>query len=303
MMSTPLNPGPSNLGYLVFEASDLPRWQAFAVEILGLQEAAHSTAQALALRIDHHEQRVLIERGPGDDLVAAGWALDTEYELEQLVAHIKRAGLAVEPGNHALAARRCVKSLYTCTDPNGIRHELYVGPAMAPMDQPFRSRVLKSHFVAGQLGVGHYVGIAHNKADTHRFYHEVLGLRVSDYIVGEVAPGGPLLDATFYHSATGRHHSAAIAEIPMPKKIHHFMVEVADMNDVGLAYHRCVKAGVPLMMGLGHHPNDGMFSFYAVTPSGFGVEVGWGGAIIDDSRWEVRTYSRLSDWGHEMAHH
>ena len=60
---------------------------------------------------------------------------------------------------------------------------------MAPMDHPFRSRVLKSHFVAGQLGVGHYVGIANNKVDTHRFYHEVLGLRVSDYIVGEVAPG------------------------------------------------------------------------------------------------------------------
>ena len=57
-------------------------------------------------------------------------------------------------------------------------------------------------------------------------------------------------------------------------------------------------AGVPIMMGPGHHPNDQMFSFYCVTPSGFGLEFGWGGIVIDDDHWEVRTYSQPSDWGH-----
>ena len=77
------------------------------------------------------------------------------------------------------------------------------------------------------------------------------------------------------------------------------MVQVEDMNDVGLAWQRCKAAGVPFLMDLGHHPNDQMFSFYVVTPGGFGPEVGWGGIVIDDDDWEVRSYSQLSDWGHE----
>ncbi|MFD0567797.1 hypothetical protein ACFQ2M_41870 [Kitasatospora saccharophila] len=33
------------------------------------------------------------------------------------------------------------------------------------------------------------------------------------------------------------------------------------------------------------HPNDHMFSFYVRTPSGFSVEYGWGGLLIDDATW------------------
>ena len=79
------------------------------------------------------------------------------------------------------------------------------------------------------------------------------------------------------------------------------MVEVADINDVGLARERCRAAGVPVMMDLGHHPNDGMFSFYAITPGGFALEIGAGGRIIDKHDWQVRSYTRLSDWGHGPA--
>jgi hypothetical protein len=41
-----------------------------------------------------------------------------------------------------------------------------------------------------------------------------------------------------------------------------------------------------------------MFSFYVVTPSGFMIEYGYGGLVIDDRDWEVRSYPQLSDWGH-----
>ena len=55
---------------------------------------------------------------------------------------------------------------------------------------------------------------------------------------------------------------------------------------------------VPLMK---QHPNDQMLSFYARTPSGFAVEVGWGGRKVDDATWQVRTYDRTSTWGHRSA--
>jgi hypothetical protein len=48
----------------------------------------------------------------------------------------------------------------------------------------------------------------------------------------------------------------------------------------------------------GRHPNDGMLSFYGVTPSGFLFELGVDGREVDDRNWEVKTYHSVSDWGH-----
>ncbi len=292
---------PASLGYFIIAAQDIDAWRRFAVDIVGLQEAAAPTPGSLALRLDDQAQRLVIEPGLEDDLSAVGWAMENEAQLEAIAAQIDAANFAIEWGSQALCTARRVERLLSVTDPNGLRHELFYGPAMAPMDQPFRSPLLLSQFVAGALGAGHFVAIAADKNATDHFYRKVLGLRLSDYIRGEIAPGGPILDATFLHAATGRHHSAAFACAPSPRRIHHIMLEVADMNDVGLARQRCKAAAIPFMMELGHHPNDGMFSFYVETPGGFGLEIGSGGRIIDDETWAVRSYTRLSDWGHEPA--
>jgi 2,3-dihydroxybiphenyl 1,2-dioxygenase len=295
--TTPITP--TSLGYFVIEAQDLVTWRRFAVDVIGLPSSDAATPGTLALRLDDHVQRILVETGPADDLVAVGWAFDSEELLEACVRQVAGHGVAIEEGGAALCRARRVERLLMCSDPSGLRHELHYGPAMAPRDQPFRSPLLTGGFVAGRLGAGHYVAAVRDKAVADHFYRRVLGLRLSDYIRGEIAPGGPVLDATFLHAATGRHHSVAFAAVPAPKRIHHIMVEMAEMNDVGLARDRCRAAGVPLMMDLGRHPNDGMFSFYAVTPSGFGLEIGSGGRVIDDTDWEVRSYARLSDWGHQ----
>jgi hypothetical protein len=55
---------------------------------------------------------------------------------------------------------------------------------------------------------------------------------------------------------------------------------------------------VPILRTLGRHANDRMVSFYGVTPSRFAFELGWGARRIDDRDWQVRTYDRISDWGH-----
>ena len=52
------------------------------------------------------------------------------------------------------------------------------------------------------------------------------------------------------------------------------------------------------MQTLGRHPNDGMCSFYAKTPSGFQFELGWGGREVDDATWAPTTYDHISEWGH-----
>ena len=54
---------------------------------------------------------------------------------------------------------------------------------------------------------------------------------------------------------------------------------------------------------LGRHTNDWMTSFYSHTPSGFFVEYGWGGRVIDPATWQPHeTFDGPSFWGHERLH-
>ncbi|WP_022974986.1 VOC family protein [Nevskia ramosa] len=295
----------STLGYVCVSASNLDAWESFAVDILGLHAERRDGGRTLALRMDEYEQRILIAEGVDDDMVAAGWKFDTADALETFVLQLGKRGIRAERCDAALLASRRVERAYTCVDPDGMQHEFFYGPAYAPASRPFRSKVLLGRFVTGELGIGHYVSAAKDYAATIAFHEDALGLKVSDHIRAPLeTPMGTIpFDGTFFHTETGRHHSFATAQIPFPKRIHHVMIEVSDFNDVGLAHDRCIAAGVPIMMGLGHHPNDGMFSFYCVSPSGFAIEFGSGGLVVDDNTWEVRTYSQLSDWGHKSPAH
>lgn len=291
----------SNLGYLVFGARDLSKWEEFAVEIVGLQVGKYDAGHSLGLRMDEYEQRILIEQSNLDDLAAAGWLFDTEGDLEGYVRQLADKGVKVTAGGVELAASRRVEKLYVCEDPNGYLHEFAFGPVYAPLATPFRSSVLVSGFETGALGVGHFLAVACNYKESVAFYRDVLGLRISDFIRQELAPG-LVADAAFFHTRTGRHHSLATCFVPnAPKRLNHFMVQVKALDDVGLAFDRCEKAGVPVYMGIGHHPNDRMVSFYVITPSGFALEFGYGGIVIDDANWEVKSYLQLSDWGHQRG--
>ena len=260
----------SNLAYAVFEVSDLERWEDFATGILGMQAAKPRVGEGLALRMDEYAYRILLQPGVRDDLAAAGWELNSESELEEFVAQARAAGAEVTL-NPELRALRGVEKLYVCADPNGFSHELFFGPSILPVSQPFISKVLSGPgFVTGRLGLGHILPVSKDYEVSASFYQKVLGLKISDYIRAEVAPG-VVVNATFFHSATGRHHSLATGQFPASKILNHFMVQLADMDDVGMAYDRAREAGVPLVLELGHHPNDKMFSFYAQTPSGFAV--------------------------------
>jgi hypothetical protein len=46
-----------------------------------------------------------------------------------------------------------------------------------------------------------------------------------------------------------------------------------------------------------------VISFYANTPSGFFVEYGFGGRVIDPATWQPHeTFDGPSFWGHERLH-
>jgi 2,3-dihydroxybiphenyl 1,2-dioxygenase len=272
------------------------------VTLLGMQLGRRSP-DGFTLRTDEKAHRWIITAGPADDLVVSGYEVESEESLDKLVADLTEAGVEVAEGGAELAAARRVDRLVGVTDPMGNRIELVTG--LADADTPFHSEVLLSRFVTGTGGAGHHVLLSKGvpREEYMAFYEGLLGFRISDIIVEELAPG-VVADLIFLH-CNPRHHSVAFGDMPHAKKTHHFMVEVTDIRDVGLAYDRCMDAQQPFEMTLGMHPNDHMFSFYVRTPSGFSVEYGWGGLLIDDETWQVRTIDRLHSWGHrppEVVH-
>jgi 2,3-dihydroxybiphenyl 1,2-dioxygenase len=289
--------GVNQLGYIVIEANDLAAWETFGTDILGLQ-LAHKNQKSLAFRMDDYEQRIAVVQGPADDLVVSGWEVSSEAGLADIVQRLKAAGVVVNDGSLELAAERHVERLVTCVDPDGNGVEIYYGPKLT--NAPFQSKVLRSAFVTGNQGLGHFFLISKkDRQTTLDFYVGLLGFKLSDYIRQVLAPG-IVADAAFLH-CNGRHHTLAAAVMPVPKHIHHLMIEVEDLSDVGFAYDRVNDAKLPLEMTLGMHPNDKMFSFYVRTPSGFAIEFGWGGLVIDDANWSVKSFDRLSEWGHRPS--
>ncbi len=284
------------LGYLGFEVSDLPAWETFAVDLLGLQVARREDDGTFALRMDNLEQRMMVHPGPADDIAYLGFEVAGDAELERLRERLTAEGLTVTEGSSNVAAARRVARLLHVSDPSGIPIELYCGASVAR--EPFRSGVVCSGFVTGDEGVGHVVIVAKDPAATEHFYVDLLGLRLSDRV--RVPMGnGATFDVAFLH-ANPRHHSVGFICAPSyPKKLHHFMVEVGSEDDVGRARDRAGEAGATLSMDLGKHPNDRMLSFYFKTPSGFDVEIGAGAIKVDDATWSVRTYDHPSLWGHK----
>jgi 2,3-dihydroxybiphenyl 1,2-dioxygenase len=130
-----------------------------------------------------------------------------------------------------------------------------------------------------------------------RFYRDVLGLRISDFVRFTPAPQVQL-NIVFFH-CNPRHHSLAFATLPQAsKRLHHFMLQVNALDDVGSTYYLCQDHNVPIVMSLGKHTNDHMVSFYLRTPSGFAVEYGWGAREVDDCSWQVQVHTSGSIWGH-----
>ena len=75
------------------------------------------------------------------------------------------------------------------------------------------------------------------------------------------------------------------------------MMQLNELDDVGFTYDLVQQRGIPIRTPLGKHGNDQMTSFYMISPSGFAVEVGWGGIEIDDATWVAKANDAGRMWG------
>ncbi len=224
----------------------------------------------LALRMDDRKQRLIVHTDEDEGPSFYGWEVADAAALDALAAHLEKNGVKVARGSRALADERRVKDLIVFADPIGNRLEVFHGAEIAT--DPFKPGRSISGFRTGPLGMGHAVLTAERLDDVLPFYTEILNFKLTDYILKPFA-------AYFFH-INPRHHSLAFIDTGK-NGIHHLMVEICYLDDVGQAYDLALRK--PEMIGttLGRHVNDHVTSFYSWSPSKFLVEYGWGGRTID----------------------
>ncbi|MDP3675606.1 MAG: VOC family protein [Novosphingobium sp.] len=289
--------GVKELGYLVIEARDPVAWDSFLTEVAGVMSAGRAPDGAALYRIDERPFRFAIQASERDYLGAAGLEVSADG-YDAMVERLRAAGRPVADFSSDEATARRVERAIRTSDPAGNALELYVGHATD--DVAFVSPAGVSGFVTGALGLGHVVFAAPNFDECHRFYREVLGLGDTD--LPEMPVGDATMRFAFMHAANGRHHSVALGEMPQPPSgCVHIMLEAKSMIDVGKAYDRMRRAGVPQSASLGKHVNDEMTSFYMRTPAGFDLEFGCEGLVIDPASWEATAHTEISVWGHRWS--
>jgi 2,3-dihydroxybiphenyl 1,2-dioxygenase len=242
--------------------------------------------------MDDRRQRLIVTGGEGEGVAFIGWEVADAAALDALASRLEAHGVAVRSASRAVADARHVAELITFQDPDGNRLEVFHGPAVA--SDPFRPGRPLSGFRTGPLGMGHVVINVVDVEPLLPFYRDLLGFQVSDY-------GLTPYKLYFFH-LNGRHHSFAM--IGSGKTgLHHFMVELCSLDDVGQGYDLAELDAGRVAYTLGRHTNDHLTSFYTHSPSGFFVEYGWGGLVIDPATWQPHeTFDGPSFWGHERLY-
>ncbi|MGY3621283.1 VOC family protein [Bradyrhizobium sp. USDA 10063] len=278
------------LGYAGFGAAELDDWREFGTTLVGLQAVERGNS-LLAFRMDDRKQRIVIDPAAPEGSRFFGWEVADAAALDELAIRLEQAGIAVTAEPQALADARHVRGLISFHDPEGNRLEAFHG---AEIDaSPFKPGRAISGFRTGPLGLGHAALTVQRIDPMMAFYVDVLGFGLSDYILKPFR-------AFFFH-VNPRHHSLALIETGK-SGIHHLMVEMFSLDDVGQAYDVALNQPDRIGTSLGRHTNDFMTSFYARTPSSFMIECGWGGGEIDPATWQpYEMQDGPSLWGHERV--
>lgn len=279
----------SALGYIGVTTERTEEWSDFAGGLLGMQQVDRGGRERL-FRMDDRKQRLILSGGP-EGLAFMGWEAPSPQALDDLAARVEAAGHPVR-WEAGLADQRHVARLISFQDPDGNRIEVFYGPEIA--SDPFVPARPISGFKTGALGMGHAVLHVADVGRLLPFYRDLLGFHVTDY-------GLTPFPLYFFH-LNGRHHSFAMVGSGR-RGMHHFMVELQSLDDVGQGYDIAQSDPERVAYSLGRHSNDHMLSFYANTPSGFFVEYGWGARIIEPETWQPHeTHDGPSYWGHERLH-
>lgn len=272
-----------DIRYVRLGTRDKGQTDRFAREILGL-EKVRQEAGASYFRSDSRDHTlVYFEGDPSDHSV--GFELRTADELERAAAELSNRGVHVRAGTPDECEQRHVKAFVHFKDPTGNKIELVVNPHHSGR-RYFPSRD------AGITGFSHVGLCTTDAARDERFWTQVLGARVSDWI-GDA----PLLRIDDVH------HKVAL--FPTTRSgVQHINHQVEGVDDIMRAWYMLKKLDVPIAFGPGRHPTSGAMFLYFRGPDGMIFEYSSGVRLIrpdEEDSYRPRQFPRASEsfcmWG------
>jgi 2,3-dihydroxy-p-cumate/2,3-dihydroxybenzoate 3,4-dioxygenase len=255
----------------------------FAREVLGL-ELARTEAGCSYFRSDNRDHTlVYFEGDPADHTI--GFEVRTVEELDAAGAELSNAGIEVRSGSADECEQRHVNSFIHFKDPTGNKIDLVLGPHHSGR-RYFPGRD------AGITGFSH-VGLCTTDAKRdERFWTQVLGARVSDWI-GDA----PLLRIDDVH------HKVAL--FPTYRSgVQHINHQVESVDDIMRAWYMLKERGVPIAFGPGRHPTSGARFLYFRGPDDMIYEYSTGVRTFtpeEEANYQPRQFPRANEsfcmWG------
>lgn len=236
---------PSRLGYLAFDVADLESSTLFYQDLVHLEVIAERD-DSVFLRggIDHHWIVLRQSSTPGFNRVA--YEMADEQSLDEMEQKLKSAGVEITHGGDIEADG--VERWLRFRDPEGIQFELFINMLTLPVPPVARSYVRFEKLVHAGIGVK-------DIRRAHRFYHDVLGFRDSDWAERR---------AVLMHCADRYHHSLAVFGYPTATKgtIDHVCIQVAGVDDLMRARNIVMEHEVPFSQDLARHMASGSWGYY-----------------------------------------
>lgn len=238
------------IGHAVFETPDIEKSIAYYTKYLGLTMVERDGNTAfLSCPFDYHS--VILTQGSKAAVTSLALQLAPDADLDAFVVPAKARGVKVALKSDA--APNTPKTAVV-TDPSGLNVELFAA-------RPVLERRAETHGVMPRK-LGHTAFFTPDIKATVKFYTEVLGFRVSDWIG----------DFFVFMRCNPDHHTVNFLSGPKTG-LHHIAFELNDWNHVKEACDQLSRHDLELVWGPGRHgPGHNIFTYH-LNPDGFTIEM------------------------------
>ncbi len=181
-------------------------------------------------------------RTASDDLAYLGFRVAGADEFAQMQRQLSEAGIKFRVGSEDEADERRVLEVLKLSDPDGNPVEIFHGPLMQ-FSKPFHpGRAMHGRFKTGTGGLGHCIVREGNVDAAQRFYAH-LGMRGG--VEYKFRAGKRTVGLVFMH-CNDRDHTVAFGIPGGDRRLNHIMIEVDNLDDVGMTYDLVRKNKIPV---------------------------------------------------------
>lgn len=259
-----------DIRYVRLGTRDVDAATRYATAVVGLQKIRRS-GQAVYFRSDNRDHTLVYFEGDPQDHATA-FEIGSLEELEQARQVLEQAGCKVVQGSDAQCEERRVMAFIHFQDPTGNRIEL----VWRPMHSGWR------YFPARDAGITGFSHIGLRSSDPRRderFWTQVMGARVSDWI-----GISPLLRIDEIH------HKIALFPSDHPG-VQHINHQVEGIDDIMRSWYFLQQREVPITFGPGRHPTSSAMFLYFEGPDGMVFEYSSGvRSITDEAGYRPRQF-------------